>query len=155
MKRWALIVGATVETVVESADAPTMPGLWVEVVGPFGTGDFYADGTFTRHPAREDTSFYVDVGPFFDRFGAAQLAALKSTDPDLAAFVRSCENRKWIWTKHPFVGQGIDRAIALGIAGVDAAAKAAIQNTPARWSEQSALIKLYFPEQEAVARGRA
>lgn len=112
---------------------------------------------FSSPPAAkdEDTSFYIDVGPFWDRFGAAQLCVLKGTDPDMQAFVQSCMIRKWIYTKHPFIGQGIDRAIALGIPGVDAALKAAIQNTAARWSEQHALIKTYFPEQEVIARLRA
>lgn len=103
---------------------------------------------------QEDTTFYVDVGPFFDRFEAAQLEVLKSTDPDLKAFIESCRTRKWIWTKHPFVAQGVDRCIALGIAGVDAAMKDRIMNRSARWSEQSALIKMFFPEQETIARTR-
>lgn len=105
-------------------------------------------------PFVEDTTFYVDVGPFFDRFEASQLTVLKSTDPDLVAFIESCRTRKWIWTKHPLVAMGIDRAITLGIAGVDAAMKDRIMNKPARWPEQSALIKLYFPEQETIARQR-
>ena len=103
---------------------------------------------------QEDTTYYVDVGPFFDRFEAAQLTVLKNRDPDLVAFIESCRTRKWIFTKHPFVAMGVDRCIALGIPGVDAAMKDRIMNKPARWSEQSALIKLYFPEQEVIARSR-
>ena len=104
--------------------------------------------------AQEDTSFYVDVGPFFDRFGASMLAVLSTTDPTLKAWITNVNIRKWVFTKHPSIGQAIDMMIAQGIVGVDAALKNAVQNTPARWSEQSALIKLYFPEQEETARNR-
>ncbi|MBB2485396.1 hypothetical protein H5407_09170 [Mitsuaria sp. WAJ17] len=100
--------------------------------------------TLNDAAVKEDTSFYVDVGPFFDRFEAAQLAVLGSTDPTVRAFLESCKVRKWIWVKHPFVGQGIDAIIAAGTPGVDASLKARIQGTPARPSEQAALLKLYF-----------
>ena len=103
--------------------------------------------TFTpEQPAArvEDTTFLVDVGPFFDRFEASQLAVLACTDPTVKAFIESCKVRKWIYTKHPFVAMGIDAIIAAGVSGVDAAMKARIQNTPARYSEQESLLKLYF-----------
>lgn len=144
MKRWALIAGTTIQTVVECADAPAAPGAWVEVTGPFGPGDFYDGGTFTRKPVADDTTFLVDVGPFFDRFEAAQLAVLASANGTVKAFMESCKVRKWIYTKHPFVAQGIDAIIAAGVPGVDAAMKDRIINTPARYSEQKSLLKLYF-----------
>lgn len=109
---------------------------------------------FPAPEAQEDTSFYVDVGPFFDRFGASMMAVLTITDPTVKAWIANVNIRKWVYVKHPSVGQAIDAIIALGTPGVDAAMKAAIQNTPARWSEQSALIKLYFPEQESLAKSR-
>lgn len=99
---------------------------------------------FPLDPPAEDTTYLVDVGPFFDRFEAAQLAVLSHTDPMLRAFIESCKVRKWIYTKHPFVAMGVDRVISLGIAGVDAAMKARIMDTPARYSEQESLLKLYF-----------
>ena len=94
--------------------------------------------------AKEDTTYYVDVGPFFDRFGSAQLNVLMSTNSVVKAWIESVKVRKWVDVKHPLVAQGIDAIISAGVSGVDAALKDAIINTPASHAEQAALLKLYF-----------
>lgn len=154
MNRWAQVSGDTVVTVVEQGSRPSTPGNWVSCPDSVGPGARFVAGEFSPATTQEDTSFYVDVGPFFDRFEASVMAVLTTTDPAIKAWITNVNIRKWIWTKHPSIGQAIDAMIALGIPGVDAAMKARIQNTPARWSEQSALIKLYFPEQEVLAKIR-
>lgn len=88
-----------------------------------------------------DTSRLIDVGPFFDRFGAAKIAVLASTNPTVAALVKDVQCRKWIDLSRPDVAQAIDIIIAAGITGVD---KSAILNNPVQPAEQLALIKLYF-----------
>ncbi len=104
--------------------------------------------------SNEDTTFFVDVGSFFDRFEASMMAVRSTTDPTIKAWISNVNIRKWIYTKHSSIGQALDAMISLGIPGVDEAMKDRIQNIPARWSEQSALIKLYFPEQEEIAKAR-
>lgn len=89
-------------------------------------------------------AWYIDIGPFFDRFGAAKMAVLTSTNAVAKAIVMDCTVRKWIDLKHPSVQSGIDALIAVGVPGVDADLKSAIVNTPVTDEENSALRKLYF-----------
>ena len=95
-------------------------------------------------PVQEDTSTYIDIGPFFDRFGAAQLAVLMSSDAVVKAWIQSVMVRKWVDLRHPAVPLGIDAIIAAGVDGVDLALKEAILTTPISYAEQSALLALYF-----------
>lgn len=156
MNRYARVENTVVIDVTEQNTPPTLSGVWVQCPLWVGLKDTYDGATFTKAVpvTQEETLFYVDIGPFFDRFGSSMMAVLTNTDPTLKAWINNVQIRKWIWTKHASVGQAIDAMIALGISGVDAAMKTAVQNTPARWSEQSALIKLYFPEQEELAKTR-
>lgn len=50
--------------------------------------------------------WHVDVGPYLDRFGAAQLAILASVDPVVSALVISTTARKFIDLKRPDVLAG-------------------------------------------------
>lgn len=89
-----------------------------------------------------DTSKLIDVGPFFDRFGAAKVAVLSSNVAAVVAVVKDAQSRKWIDLANPAVAQGIDLIISQsGIAGID---KNSILNDPVKPTEQWALIKLYF-----------
>ena len=99
-------------------------------------------GTADATPA--EYAWYIDIGPFFDRFGAAKLAVLSSTNPIAKAVVTDAMVRKWIDLKLPSVAMGVDALISQAIPGVDLALKDAIINTPVSHAEQAALIKLYF-----------
>lgn len=88
--------------------------------------------------------WFIDTGPFFDRFGAAKMSVLMSTNPIAKAIVTDCTVRKWIDLKSPSVAGGLDALISQSITGVDANLKNSIINTPVSHVEQSALIKLYF-----------
>lgn len=88
--------------------------------------------------------WYIDIGPFFDRFGAAKMNVLSSTHPVARAVVTDTMVRKWIDLKNPNVALGIDALIAIGITGVDAALKTAIIDTPVTEEERGALLKTYF-----------
>lgn len=109
----------------------------------------YPEGTWRAaaeqpQPPADPCAWLIDVGPFFDRFGAAKLAVLSSADATVQAIVKDSQVRKWIDLQHPAVAQGIDALIALAVPGVDAAMKAIILETPVAPAEQSALRKVYF-----------
>lgn len=91
-----------------------------------------------------DTTFLLDVGPFFDRFESAKYAVLCSLSISVQAVIKDAQSRNWIDLKHPAVAQGIDVIIGAGVAGVDAALKDRILNTPASDTENYALRKVYF-----------
>ena len=91
-----------------------------------------------------DYSWFIDVGPFFDRFGSAKMSVLASTNPTVIALVKDVQSRKWVDLKRTDVGQAIDLIISAPIAGVDATLKSAILNTPVNQLEQLALVRAYF-----------
>lgn len=93
---------------------------------------------------RRGTDWLIDVGPFFDRFGAAKMAVLTSTDAQVQALLIDIQVRKWIDLQRADVAAGIDLLIAKGVAGVTPALKAAILTTPVSVEENRALRRLYF-----------
>ena len=86
----------------------------------------------------------IDVGPFFDRFGAAKMNILASANATVQALVRDLQIRKWVDLQRADVTAGIDALIALGVAGVDGALKTAVLTTPVAAAENEALRKVYF-----------
>ena len=91
-----------------------------------------------------DISWLIDVGAFFDRFGATKMAVLASSNTTVKALVSDCMCRKWIDLKRADLPAAIDLIIAAGIPGVNTALKNIIINTPVTAAEQLALKKLYF-----------
>lgn len=117
-----------------------------------------ADASFVeaRHPGRhrlvveapvviaDPAAWLIDVGPFFDRFGAAKINILASANATVQALVRDLQIRKWVDLQRADVAAGIDALIALGVPGVDGALKTAVLTTPVRPDENEALRKVYF-----------
>jgi len=103
---------------------------------------------FTPPPApvqTYDTTWLLDVGAFFDRFGAVKMAILTSTDTTVKAIVTDAMSRKWIDLKRTDLAQALNSLVGLLSAqGMTAALRDSIINTPAAPNEQLALIKLYF-----------
>lgn len=95
-------------------------------------------------PAASPTAWLIDVGPFMDRFGAAKLAVLASSNATVRALVTDLLARKWVDLQRPDLAIGIDLIIAAGVPGVDAALKSAILTAPVQHAEQLALRRLYF-----------
>ena len=93
-------------------------------------------------PPEDPWAWCIDIGPFFDRFGAAKMAVLASTNNVVKAILTDVSIRKWIDLRNPGVAQGIDTLIALGIP-ITAEMRTAILNTPVTEIEQSAVRKLY------------
>jgi len=90
------------------------------------------------------TKWYIDIGPFFDRFGPVKYAILSSTDPIVQALVKDLQIRKWVDLKNTNVKDGIDLLITLAVPGVTTTLRDTILTTPPTPEENMALRKLYF-----------
>lgn len=87
--------------------------------------------------------WYIDIGPFFDRFGAAKMAVLTSSDAGVQAILKDTQVRKWIDLKHPDVAASI-AYIGTKVPALTAELQSTILNTPVAETENLALRKLYF-----------
>lgn len=90
----------------------------------------------------------IERGPFFDRFGAAQLAVLRDTDPDVQAFVKSATVRQWINLRHQLVIDGV-ALIAARVSAVDEACVDYVLRSPVAPHENFNLRKLVRDYNEA------
>jgi len=84
----------------------------------------------------------IDIGPFFDRFGAYKMAVLTSQDVVVKAIVQDVTVRKWVDLTRVDVGQALDLLISKSL--LDAATKTAILTNPVTPEENRALRKQYF-----------
>lgn len=112
--------------------------------------EHYPEGNYTQLPEPEAPApqppvyeWYIDIGPFFDRFGAAKMSVLTSMDVGVKALITDIQIRKWIDLKLPEVAQSL---VYLGsvIPSVTPALQSSILNTPVGEHENLALRKLYF-----------
>lgn len=94
-------------------------------------------------PVGDVWEWFIDIGPFFDRFGAQKIAVLSSQDPIVKAILSDVQVRKWVDLKRPDVAQSLDY-IGTKVPGVNAELKAAIITTPVASEENLALRKTYF-----------
>ena len=85
----------------------------------------------------------IDIGPFFDRFGAAKMAVLTSPDPGVQAILKDTQIRKWLDLKLPEVAQSVVY-IGTKVPAVTTELQDTILNTPVAPAENLALRKLYF-----------
>ncbi len=86
--------------------------------------------------------WYIDVGPFFDRFGQKALAVVSSEDAMVKGLVLMTLSRKWIDLKRPDVGMFLGLLVSKGL--IDMTDLQRILTTPVSHSEQSALVRSYF-----------
>lgn len=91
----------------------------------------------------DPTEWFIDIGPFFDRFGALKLAVLTSTDAGIKAIIQDVSIRKWIDLKRADVAQSL-AYIGSVIPAFNLAAQQAIVTTPVLAAENLALKRLYF-----------
>ena len=84
--------------------------------------------------------WFIDIGPFMDRFGANKIPILASADATVRAVTQDMIARKWIDLQRDDVGTAIDLLISKGFT-LD---KTAILTTPVEAEENLALRKLYF-----------
>ena len=97
-----------------------------------------------REPMPDLAEWFIDIGPFFDRFGSAKMAILTSQNATVKAIISDLQVRKLVDLNRADVGQGIDALIANGVNGVTAELKSSVLNTPVTADENLALRRLYF-----------
>ena len=85
----------------------------------------------------------IDIGPFFDRFGAAKMAVLTSSDAGVQAIIKDTQVRKWLDLKLPEIASSI-AYISTKVPALTAKLQSTILNTPVAETENLALRKLYF-----------
>ena len=85
----------------------------------------------------------IDIGPFYDRFGAAKMAVLTSQDPGIRAILADLNIRKWIDLARPDVAQAVQHVGSV-VTQVTPEIQATILNTVTAPEENLALRKLYF-----------
>lgn len=103
----------------------------------------YADPPAPEAPAPGPTDWLIDIGPFFDRFGAAKMAVLTSADAGVKAILADLQVRKWIDLQRVDVGEGL-AYVGTKVPAVTAALQTTILTTPVLPAENLALRKLYF-----------
>lgn len=87
--------------------------------------------------------WYIDVGPFFDRFGATKMAVLASTDPGLRSILTDLQVRKWIDLRRTDVIQGLQYVSSV-VPSVTAEVRDRILNTAVQPVENLALRRMFF-----------
>lgn len=91
----------------------------------------------------EPYKWFIDLGPFYDRFGAAKMAVLTSTDAGVKAIIADLNIRKWVDLKRADVAQAL-AYVGSVVPAVTPALQAQIIDTPVSEEENLALRKLYF-----------
>ena len=131
-----------------SIDPPTH--LAAPVVGqpwPNWTGDSWVVVNYTLPivpgPHVEPTAWLIDLGPFFDRFGAQLIPILTSTDIVVKAIIQNLTVRKYIDLKRAEVTSSL-AYIGSVIPAVTPAMQSSIVNAPVTEEENRLLKKLYF-----------
>lgn len=94
-------------------------------------------------PAVDPCEWLIDIGHFFDRFGAAKMGVLTSADAGVKAILADTQVRKWIDLKRPDVAQSI-AYIASVVPAVTPALQDAILAEPVTPEENLALRKQFF-----------
>lgn len=149
MDRYAQLVDNVVHMVIESETDPDgINGEWV-ACGNAGPGWTYNGTTFAPPPPPEPKvdpcEWLIDIGPFYDRFGATKMAVLTSADAGVKAIMQDVSIRKWIDLKRADVASAL-AYIGSIIPSVDTALQTSILTTPVTFEENRALRKLYFPK---------
>lgn len=87
--------------------------------------------------------WYIDIGPFFDRFGAAKMAVLTSSDAGVQAILKDTQVRKWLDLRLPEIEQSV-QYVASKVPELTAELQDQIVNAKPADHENLALRKLYF-----------
>lgn len=87
--------------------------------------------------------WFIDIGPFYDRFGAAKMDVLTSADAGVKAILADLNIRKWVDLKRSDVAQALSY-VGSAVPSVTMALQNTILNTPVSDVENLALRKLYF-----------
>ena len=147
--RYGKLVGNTIDVVIDcETDPDGTNGQWV-ACGNAGPGWTTPDDGLTFAPPvppaapADPCAWLIDLGPFYDRFGAAKMAVLTSADAGVKAIVQDLNIRKWVDLQRTDVATGL-AYVGSKVPAVDAALQAAALTTPVTSDENRALRKLYF-----------
>ena len=111
--------------------------------------DHYPEGNYrqvTDTPVQvpaQPWEWLIDIGPFFDRFGAAKMAVLTSSDVGVQAIIKDTQVRKWLDLKLLEIASAV-AYIGTKVPAVTPELQQSILNTPVAETENLALRKLYF-----------
>ena len=85
----------------------------------------------------------IDIGPFYDRFGAAKMPVLTSADATVKAILSDVSIRKWIDLKRTDVASSL-AYIGSVVPALTGTLQTSILNTSVTAEENRALRKSYF-----------
>lgn len=151
---FALIKNGIVENVIvaDQAFVDTIAQEWDRIVETTTAGvGWLDDGTNLTAPPQPDPppapadpcEWLIDLGPFYDRFGAAKMAVLTSADAGVKAIMSDVAIRKWIDLQRADVASSL-AYIGGVVPALTGALQTAILITPVTADENRALRKLYF-----------
>ena len=128
--------GKRINTIVSSEEyaEATYPGRWHVVETPEPPAPA---------PVAPEWEWYIDIGPFFDRFGAAKMPVLTSADVGVQAVIKDTQIRKWLDLCLPEIEQSV-QYIASKVPELTTELQDQIVNTKPAEHENLALRKLYF-----------
>lgn len=87
--------------------------------------------------------WYIDIGPFFDRFGSAKMPVLINQDVFIRAFIQDAMTRKWIDLKRQEVADAVEYIMSV-VPQVTDDIKNAVLYESVKEEENVVLRKLYF-----------
>ena len=111
--------------------------------------EHYTEGNYRQvtdtpvHVPAQPWEWFIDIGPFFDRFGAAKMVVLTSSDAGVQAIIKDTQVRKWLDLKLPEIASAL-AYIGTKVPSVTQELQESILNTPVKEKENLALRKLYF-----------
>ncbi len=111
--------------------------------------DHYPEGNYLQVPDTPEQvpapawEWFIDIGPFFDRFGAAKMAVLTISDVGVQAILKDTQVRKWLDLKLPEIASAV-AYVGTKVPEVTPELQQSILNTPVAETENLALRKLYF-----------
>jgi hypothetical protein len=106
-------------------------------------GDYTLVAETPPTPPVDPCLWLLDIGPFFDRFGAVKMAVLTSTDAGVKAILQDVQIRKWIDLQNAEVASSL-AYIGSVVPSLTPAIRTAILTTPVSSVENMALRKVYF-----------
>ena len=129
---------------IECIDTPAERALGVGIGWGWDGSSFVAPTPTTPEPQPVPVwEWLIDIGPFFDRFSAAKMAVLTSSDVGVQAIIKDTQVRKWLDLKLPEIASAV-AYIGTKVPAVTPELQQSILNTPVEEKENLALRKLYF-----------
>ncbi len=129
---------------IERIDTPAEQALGVGIGWGWDGTNFVAPAPTIPEPQPAPAwEWLIDIGPFFDRFGAAKMAVLTSSDAGVQAIIKDTQIRKWLDLKLPEIASAL-AYIGTKVPWVTPELQQSILNTPVEGKDNLALRKLYF-----------